>query len=195
MLRMYFKVVSEEVDKLVIAYNKAYDETIKKVKELQEKIGAKDVYTNSRGHIIGVSFDSSPDTENLYKRVETSLYLPRKNTKLGRKLAKEFDVIKRLPLINDFGILELFDANRSLMEGMTLYSTSIHVIPNTAVYISMPSKDIPLEELERLRSKGQTDTCLNSDIAAAKWVKPDEFTEVKEWEVTKAYEEYNETLD
>ena len=194
MKRRYFKVESDKANQLLEEHNNKRSEIENKLRELKKDVGAEDVYKNSFGHIIGVSFKDEPDTVKLYKKVEHGLYYPRKNTAEGRELAKKFESIGSVPFVEKCGILELFNANKSLMSGMTLYSTSVHVIPNQAIYISMPWCDVPLEELQRRKEKGQTDTALNSDIDAAAWVKPVELVEVKEWELQKVVDEYNDSL-
>lgn len=156
------------------------------------------MYRNERsGSIVGVRFNERPDEDNLYKRVkgERNMFYPRKNTKDGRALAKKFESIPYFIREVDCGILELFDAEQSMLSGMSLYESCVHIIPDTAIYVSMPCHGIPLEELERRKAEGQTDTNLNSMISSAKWVVPDELTEVKEWQVQKAFDEYNDSLN
>jgi hypothetical protein len=198
MKRRYFLVESKEADELIKNMNEHNEDVRQKVIALREEVGASDIYTDqSYGNIVGVTFDERPDEERLYKRVqgERGLFYPRKNTKEGRELAKKFESIPELMTESTCGILELFDLKGSgMLSGMTLYMPNIHIIPNNAVYISIPSHDIPLEELERRKASGQTDTNLNSMISSAKWIPPECFTELKEWEVQKAYDEYNESL-
>ncbi len=191
-MRRYFKVNHTKADELLAAWHERRDAALDTARELREAIGASEMYQDTgNGLIVAVDFDFPPDPD-VYRVIKGHGYYPRKNSKAGREMAKRFDAVPRIAPLRDSGILELFGAkDLHRLNGMTLSRSSLIEVPGVALFLTVPADDATQAELEEKQRNGCGDTNTNSRVALAEWVPPEGLIAVREWEVQKVIDEYN----
>lgn len=188
--KRYFRVTSgpmiAEIDRLFdlrIAAATMY-------KQLADKYGAEEanVYDRS-GTFAGFAFKVPPD-KNVYRRdAKTRLWLPRKNVPAGKDIWAE---IKQLPtpepIENAMKLAGLTPGLPMLTDAGRWYAPTIwgYGAPRNIWFVSVPWKDV---DPDKLAAYHLDDGRFDRDLEALSWQPPEEWVEVKRWQIEKEDEE------
>ncbi len=192
--RRYFRVVSGV---LVDAINKGR-ETNKiasnEYRKILKEIGAKDTFYHIDNKLNSIVFENTPDPKD-FKRTDNGYY-PKQNSKAGRALHKRLKSIKTTP---ESDCLESVGLSRSptIFAASTCYFPSVTVIPSKPLValVSVPWYDEDPEKLAKYIEDKKAGEYDNGNMNALLWEPTDEMVEIKEWQVIKEIEEWNESID
>lgn len=166
--------------------------------EILKDIGAKDRYYGDAGSskLLALSFEERPDT-NLYKRMKNGGWYPKLNTKEGRELHKRLEaVVTRSPddLLPMMGLSNgptVFERGsvRDHARGRVYFATAT-IVPydEPVVLVQVPWYD---EDPSKLKSYADNPNWQDSNLDAILWEPAKEMVELKEWEIMKEIEAFN----
>ena len=194
MERRYFLTQESDTKPLHQKHLNEVKETTKTIKDFCNEIGAEEGFLDSHGNLIAVTFKNDADDvretyrfEGMYGAYERGFqgYYPRKNKAAGRVMLERFKKLPKKTTLKNAGILELYGAEGlHMLEGMTLHQSAIHISKCGKIFFSIPWEDATVEELKDMKeNQGYTDTNMNSRIALASWIKPENVKEMPYEEV------------
>lgn len=191
--KRYFKVTSgelvDEFKRLIDVRNKA----IKIIRKLNKEIGSIDININNNGHIVGFEFEKKPDSK-LWKKVHFGYY-PKQNTQWGRELVKRIKALPHFPSLQDaLSAVGLSAKGPCLIgEGTGYYSTLMGSLKHNVFFVVVPWCDVEQKELNDYKymrdGKIEGRTGWSRNYEHLLWTPPDDWAEVKEWEMLKAKDE------
>lgn len=178
--RRFFEVVEGEflknVEQAIAINHSAMDAYM----EIAKEIGAhSDRYYASEKNLIGFYFDKKPG--DTYKRVGPGAFYPKRNNKPGKALHERIAAIQVCNTY-DYSPLGLAEDGRwVIVYGGTAYSCSTTFLPKTKrVFVAVPWQDNDPDKHDR-----------NPHML---WTPASHMVEMKEWEVQRAIDEYNEMM-
>ncbi len=191
--KRYFRItegpVVDEIDRLFelrIAAGKLYA-------ELAVKYGATGSSNYDRsGTFAGFTFAIPPD-QSVYRRDrKTRLWVPRKNVPAGKAIWAE---IKSLPTPSPIeyalrlvglepGLPMITDGGRWYAPGLWGYGA-----PSNIWFVRVPWKDVDPASLDQYKADRAAGKHFNGELDALLWKAPEDWTEVKGWQVEKECEE------
>lgn len=192
--KRHFRVSTGDFYNAVCDAQALKNNSIKEIGKVLKEIGAESRYYGpSDGGLSAIVFKEKPDSK-LYKKVQNGWY-PKKNLKAGKVLAKQFEDVKIVSndaLLNTIG---LGGWGRLLHNGVA-YRTGLVIIPSDPleVYVSIPWYDADPSAIEDYKKRYGKEGCTSSNIETILWEPPVEFIEIKEWERSKAIDEWNESV-
>lgn len=180
-IRRYFKVTSGAFYDDVVTRSANNKKADAQYRAISKEIGASPTqfYQNNNGYLTGFVFEKVPD-EKIFRMVKGSpAWYPKKNNKPGRLISDKIDEVDVNPID---GSLKIAGLNHyQLLSGNSMHYANIITIPSDplAIYLSIPWAEF----------------APNEDMAKHdphfSWVKPDEFVEVKKWEVDRDIDTWN----
>ena len=191
-IKRYFRFttgpVADEIDRLqdlLIAAHKRYH-------EIGEKCGAKEVQTYHSGGFAGFVFAETPD-QDVYRFLKKHrLWVPRKNTPGGKAVWAQFQDIPRPDAIETaLHLVDLTPGLPCLFDGGKWYAPVLWGFgkPTSVWYVSVPWQERDPEELKQYKLDRAAGGNCNSKLEHLQWEAPADWTEVKEWQITKEVEE------
>lgn len=194
--RKYFKIETGAA----VALAKTMQDTNKAARarffEICADMGAEKSYSfddHSRT-VLGFDFQKEPD-RSIFKKVKTGFY-PKKGSKIGAAFCKQIDAVQtatEAPIFDALGLPS--DRFAWIHLGAKFYWPSLVVIPSESptVYVVVPWFDIDPARLAEYKASGD-----KGDLAmrlgnweCLLWEPTSDMSPVKEWEVSKACDEWN----
>lgn len=175
----------------IVDHNRVIED---KVSEVARSIGAvESFFFQSNGDFAGFRFDPADTSGDFTKPVKrrSNLQNPRRATPRGKEISDRVVAIGRkmlssealpiigLPARQPFGVM---------MVGMKLYMSTVSYAKDKFVIVSVPWMDIDPEKLAELPDYDPESSCPEK-LSFLKWVPPQEFEELKHWQVEKLFEE------
>lgn len=165
----------------------------KKYQEILAEIGANSDYWHINGKLVAFAFDKEPESGAFKKsRRCDNAWEPRLGNKDGKQISKQLEAIETVE-IEEF-VLRKINLTSSLMivSGNRWYGARLIDIPSDPIvlYITVPWFDADPAEVEKVRTGEKMD----SDLKHLLWEPTEEMIEVKEWQLKKAVQEWNDSL-
>lgn len=185
----YFRVTSgplvDEIDRLT-AENKAAQ---KHWFEFINEIGATSASISVRGTPVFFEFDQQPD--KAHWKAKGLGYLPKRNTRLGRQLHKRMRQLPpMLPLDHALNAVGLDGAVPVLIDVNCGYTCNL-MGRRGVWFVTIPWRDVPQAELDKYRAARSSRVRYNMSLDYLQWTPPPEFTEIKEWQYLREWDELN----
>lgn len=189
----YFKVESGDLIADVLESIRINNQANDQYKLILDDIGALPKYYHIDMRVTSICFEITPDT-NIYKRTEQGWY-PKKNTKFGRDLHNKLRKIKVKPIDDSLRIIGL-ESFPTIIHGHTGYSSTIFYTPSDPIvcYVSVPWYDEDPKVLEEYLTDRNNGISFNCAYDHLLWEPTKDMIEVKEWEVKKAVDDWNSSL-
>jgi hypothetical protein len=186
--RRYFKITTGPVIDVVEQAHGINKQAQTKYHDILLSIGAELTYYVQRGKLVGIIFKDTPDSGK-YKELQNGGWWPKQNTKEGKQLQRIFrevetkdpnDALKEVGLSNDPC---MFGCGRC-------YFPTLTCIPEDplVIYITIPWKDVDPEELKAYKEDTNWRDC---SLDFLSWEPSPDMVEVKEWEMQKHIDEWN----
>ncbi len=192
--RRYFKATSGPMIDKIKESQSINIEANKKFSEILQELGACNEYYHREGKLIAMKFPGNVD-QNKYKKMSCGGWYPKRNTKYGRELHKRIDLVATSPETNSLSSIGL-TTSPTIFSAGRCYFPSMTKIPSDpmVVFVSVPWYDEDPEAVELYKIDRELGRRGDGNIDAILWQPSDELVEIKEWEVTKAIEEWNQSL-
>ena len=191
--RRIFRIQSGPLSDAVSELNLINKKASKSYVEILKEIGAEDSWYQVNGCLDCVIFKEAPDS-SIYKRKGKGWY-PKKNCKKGKDLAKRIESIETK---NIKDLLETVGLSKfpSIYKNSKCYSSTIIDIPENipVIYISVPWYDEDPEIIKEYKIKNTTGFSRDNNMDSILWEPTKDMEEVKEWEMNKHIEEWNEKV-
>lgn len=192
----YFKVTEGALIEAVKECRANNKKANKEYEALLKKIGAEENYYVRDHRLVAVTFKDAPDPKVFKRNTNTKDgWYPKKNCKAGKEIAQAIESIKVTNEDDCLEIVGLSSGPRMFFAGYC-YRATLVVIPKDAleIYISVPWYDEDPAVLEQYKVDRAAGNEFDSCKDAILWEPTPEMTEVKEWEVKKAIQEWNDSL-
>ncbi|MBO9493819.1 hypothetical protein J7438_06935 [Thalassotalea sp. G20_0] len=192
----YFKVTSGALIEAVKECRSTNDAANKEYVALLNKLGAEETYYVVGHRLVAMTFKNSPD-QRIYKRNKNTNdgWYPKKNCKEGKEIAQAIESIKTQSVDDCLKAVGLYSGPR-IIQGGYAYSATLVVIPSEPMelYVTVPWYDEDPEVIEQYKKDKDARKRSSMSLDALLWKPPSEMTEVKEWEVKKVIQEWNDSL-
>lgn len=192
--RRYFRFTDGP---LVAEIDRLFEERIaagKLYQQLADKYGAQEAHTYEQsGTFAGFKFGlgNQPDKTVFRFVAKHRLRLPRKNVPAGKAVWVEIDQLpKPQPIDSVLSQVGLSTGFPDVWDGGKGYAPQIwgYGAPRNIWFISVPWKDVDPDKMQaylKEKAEGSRDGELDSFL----WTPPDNWTEVKRWEIEKEVDE------
>lgn len=188
----YFRVTEGPLIAAIIEANTVNRAARKLYADILQDIGAQETYLQRDNKLVAVIFDSKPNP-NRYKRVDQGWY-PKRNSTEGRDLHRQFELVKTANVQECLATVGLTTSPtiHDPSKGVC-YFAALMVIPSDPVvaYVRVPWYDEDPEVVEQYKADKAAGirSCMSLD--AITWDPTGDMLEVKEWEMSKAIDEWN----
>ena len=193
----YFRITSGPVIEAVTECRAINAEAHKQYGEILTELGAEPGYYQREGKLVAIQFEERPDGDK-YKRMDCGGWYPKRNTKEGRALHKRIDSIVTKPVSSALSEVGLRD-NPTIFDsrGGRCYYPTILVKPSDSlvVFISVPWFDCDPDKLVEYVKDREAGTRGDGNYDALLWEPTYDMTEVKNWEVEKEIDQWNESVN
>lgn len=186
----YFRVTSgplvDEIDRLT-AENKAAQ---KHWFEFINEIGATSASISARGTPVFFEFDQQPD--KAHWKAKGLGYLPKRNTRLGRQLHKRMHQLPPiLPLNHALNAVGLDGAFPVLIDFNCGYTCNL-MGRRDVWFVTIPWLDVPATKMAEYIEENAAGRWFEHSMDYLQWTAPPEFTEIKEWQFLREWDEVNQ---
>ncbi len=189
----YFKITAGPLIDAANEVRKTTAEAHIEYLKILKEIGAKDEYFVNDGRLVGLIFDENPDG-NLYKRVSNG-WMPKQNCKQGKELFDRIRSIKTASIDDCLKVVGLSSGLRLFYSNRGYAATSVYIPSDPiVVFVSVPWYDEDPEKLDEYVKERDSGLCGCSNMEAVLWEPTSDMIEVKEWEVRRAVDEWNESI-
>lgn len=183
---------------LLAEINQLFEDRIsagKLYRELAEKYGARSSsnYDHS-GAFAGFEFGlgNQPDKEVFRFVAKHRLWLPRKNVPAGKAVWDEINQLpKPQPIDSVLAQVGLSTGFPDVWDGGKGYAPQIwgYGEPRNIWFVSVPWKDVDPEKLKKYEKERSEGTRRDGELDSFLWTPPQNWIEVKRWEIEKEVEE------
>lgn len=197
--KRYFRFTSGPLVARIDALHAARDAAAVRAAAVSQIVGGEFKIWDSNGQFAGFAFQLPPDPDAFRLVKKHRLYMPRKNTELGRKVWAHVQKVGELPapvdsVLADVGLdarlPQLFHTGCAYTSGLWGFGA-----PTNVWFVSVPWRDVDPAELEKYRAQRDTEGAwFDRNLEFLLWTPPAEWEEVKGWQVTKESEEINARL-
>lgn len=183
---------------LLAEINQLFEDRIaagKLYKELADKYGASSAHNyDHSGGFAGFKFDrgNEPDKSVFRFNAKHRLWLPRKNVPSGKAVWSEIDQLPRpQPIDSVLSQVGLSTGFPDVWDGGKGYSPQIwgYGDPRNIWFVSVPWKDVDPEKLKKYELEKSEGTRRDGELDSFLWTPPENWKEVKRWEIEKEVEE------
>ena len=191
--RRYFKVTSGPIAIAAKALVDNHEEVRAKYLEILSGIGAEENYWHSEHRLIG--FTPIGD-KSMYRKVKDAGYYPKVKTKESRALRDRLRDVDKLVMRRHGEIMQMANEPSEIFSGMAIHFPTPTILnydndSPLVVFISVPWYDEDPEVIAEARKNASLGNRLTGEIRALLWEPSTEMKEVKEWEVLKDIENFN----
>ena len=193
--RRYFRVTGgplvEAVRKAAQVNSAAHSE----YQKILAEIGANPAYYQRRQKLVGIIFDTKPDS-GIFMRSKGGGWYPKKNCSAGKKLAARIEAVKTIDPQSALKAVGLSDRPTIFFDSKCYWPT-LTIIPEASpvVYVSVPWFDADPEKLKQYKSDRAAGICGYANYDAVLWQPTAEMAEIKNWEVDRHIDEWNEKVE
>lgn len=165
--------------------------------KVAKQVGGEFQTWQSSGGFAGFKFKQTP-CEKTFRFVRKSgLWMPRKNTPEGKVV---WSAIAEVPLPEPVSsAMKLAGLNPNfpaLFSDGRMYMPTLWGFgkPTSVWFVSVPWKDVDPEKMAEYLKTNAAGTEYDSNLDHLRWVAPEGWTEVKEWQISKESEEISASL-
>ncbi|GAB3380871.1 hypothetical protein NCG89_00895 [Spongiibacter taiwanensis] len=187
----YFKVLDAATTQAIESLVDQRNQYQQSIHEISKAVGASDTYFYDRAHgFAGFGFSETPD-KTLWRKIKGGdIFYPKKSSKAGKALANRIEALSRPKSVHTalstagietgpFGVL---------MDGLRCYSATVCGSQKKGWFAVIPWMDIDPRLLEEYRAERASGISGNGNYEHLLWTPPEEWVEVKKWEVERAIE-------
>ena len=192
----YFKVTEGALIKAIKECREINKKADAEYVEILSKLGADKTYYVRGTRLVAMTFPEAPDSKVFKKNKNTKDgWYPKKNCKAGREIAKALESVKTMDQGDCLKVFDLSSGPRIISGGFG-YCATLVVIPSEPMvaFVTVPWFDEDPEVIEQYKKDRDAGKSRRHDIDAILWKPAPEMTEIKEWEVKKAIQEWNDSL-
>lgn len=193
--RRYFKVSKGPLIDRISEIKKINEQAHSECMQIIKEVGADSSYFGTRGKIVAFSFSETPCTKT-FKKHSCGGWTPKHSTKLGKAIVSKLGAIKS---IDEDDALEEVGLHRGprIFNGFTAHIASLVVIPSEPLvaFVQCPWFDADPEKLAAYKKNKEAGIEYYADFEAIGWVPTDDMDEVKEWEMMRDIDAWNDSLN
>lgn len=185
--------VADEIDRLQDLAVAAAVEADKVAKQ----VGGEFKTWQSHGGFAGFTFKETPCQKTYRFLKKHGLWVPRKNTPEGKEVWSAIEQLELpAPVDSALKLVDLTPNFPALMHGGKWYAPTLWGFgkPVSVWFVGVPWMDVNPAELDAYKIERDAKTRRDSNLDHLSWTVPEDWTEVKHWQVEKEAEEINATI-